>query len=116
VKQPGRALPELRPREGEEMADIGHVLPATPQRADQPPGSQLAFRERRRLESNAQSVCGRADRDEAAVETRSARWSCCKLAQIGLDPADVDTIFIIHVHFDHMGNFDDFPNAQVYVQ
>jgi N-acyl homoserine lactone hydrolase len=38
------------------------------------------------------------------------------LAQIGLDPADVDTIFITHAHFDHMGNLDDFPNAHVYVQ
>jgi N-acyl homoserine lactone hydrolase len=38
------------------------------------------------------------------------------LAQIGLSPEDVDSIFITHAHFDHMGNLDDFPNAHVYVQ
>jgi glyoxylase-like metal-dependent hydrolase (beta-lactamase superfamily II) len=38
------------------------------------------------------------------------------LAQIGLTPQDVDTIFITHAHFDHMGNLEDFPNAHIYVQ
>ncbi|MBW4025555.1 MAG: N-acyl homoserine lactonase family protein [Proteobacteria bacterium] len=38
------------------------------------------------------------------------------LGQIGLSPEDVDTIFVTHAHFDHMGNLDDFPNAHVYVQ
>jgi N-acyl homoserine lactone hydrolase len=38
------------------------------------------------------------------------------LAQIGLTPADVDTIIVTHAHFDHMGNLGDFPNARVYLQ
>ena len=38
------------------------------------------------------------------------------LAQIGLTPADVDTIIVTHAHFDHMGNLGDFPNAHVYLQ
>jgi glyoxylase-like metal-dependent hydrolase (beta-lactamase superfamily II) len=38
------------------------------------------------------------------------------LAQIGLKPEDVDTIFITHAHFDHMGNLEDFPNAHAFVQ
>jgi N-acyl homoserine lactone hydrolase len=38
------------------------------------------------------------------------------LAQCGLKPSDVDTVFITHAHFDHMGNVEDFANARVYIQ
>jgi N-acyl homoserine lactone hydrolase len=38
------------------------------------------------------------------------------LAGIGLTPADVDTVFITHAHFDHFGNVEDFPNAKFYIQ
>lgn len=38
------------------------------------------------------------------------------LAECGVAPEDVDTIFITHAHFDHMGNTDDFPNATFYIQ
>jgi len=38
------------------------------------------------------------------------------LAQLGLVPADVDTILVTHAHFDHMGNLAAFPNAHVYLQ
>ena len=38
------------------------------------------------------------------------------LAQCGLTPADIDTVFITHAHFDHMGNLEDFPNARFYIQ
>ena len=38
------------------------------------------------------------------------------LALVGLKPEDIDTVFITHAHFDHMGNLGDFPNAHVYVQ
>ena len=31
------------------------------------------------------------------------------LAPCGIRPEDVDTIFITHAHFDHMGNTDAFP-------
>jgi glyoxylase-like metal-dependent hydrolase (beta-lactamase superfamily II) len=57
---------------------------------------------------------GKALADRFGVES----WHSPKdvLAQIGLAPEDVDTIFITHAHFDHMGNLDDFPNAHVYVQ
>jgi glyoxylase-like metal-dependent hydrolase (beta-lactamase superfamily II) len=38
------------------------------------------------------------------------------LSLIGLTPEDIDTVFLTHAHFDHMGNLGDFPNAHLYVQ
>lgn len=38
------------------------------------------------------------------------------LAECGIAPEDVDTVFVTHAHFDHFGNVADFPNATFYVQ
>ncbi|MBY2973074.1 N-acyl homoserine lactonase family protein [Rhizobium leguminosarum] len=38
------------------------------------------------------------------------------LAEIGIQPEQVDTCFITHCHFDHFGNVEDFPNAKFYIQ
>ncbi|MCX2750443.1 N-acyl homoserine lactonase family protein [Arthrobacter sp. MI7-26] len=38
------------------------------------------------------------------------------LGRVGYTPEDVDVILVSHMHFDHMGNFEAFPNAQLYVQ
>ena len=38
------------------------------------------------------------------------------LAEIGLAPEQVDTVFVTHAHFDHFGNVQDFPNARFYIQ
>jgi glyoxylase-like metal-dependent hydrolase (beta-lactamase superfamily II) len=38
------------------------------------------------------------------------------LAECGVAPEDVNTVFITHAHFDHMGNIEDFPNATFYIQ
>ncbi|CAB3780202.1 N-acyl homoserine lactonase family protein [Pararobbsia alpina] len=38
------------------------------------------------------------------------------LAECGVAPEDVDTVFITHAHFDHLGNTDQFPNATFYIQ
>lgn len=38
------------------------------------------------------------------------------LAECGVAPEDVDTVFITHAHFDHFGNVEDFPDATFYVQ
>lgn len=38
------------------------------------------------------------------------------LAKIGYRPEDVDMVVLTHLHFDHAGNFDAFPNAKIFVQ
>ena len=38
------------------------------------------------------------------------------LAKVGFAPEDVEVILITHMHFDHMGNFQAFPNAKLYIQ
>ena len=38
------------------------------------------------------------------------------LAEFGLTPEDIDTVFVTHAHFDHFGNVEDFPNATFYIQ
>jgi glyoxylase-like metal-dependent hydrolase (beta-lactamase superfamily II) len=38
------------------------------------------------------------------------------LAECGLTPQDITTVFLTHAHFDHMGAIDDFPNAKFYIQ
>lgn len=38
------------------------------------------------------------------------------LGRLDLTPEDIEVILVSHMHFDHMGNFEAFPNAQLYVQ
>ncbi len=38
------------------------------------------------------------------------------LAEVGVAPAEVSSVFITHAHFDHMGNMQEFPNATFYIQ
>jgi len=38
------------------------------------------------------------------------------LADVGLVPEDISTVFLTHSHFDHMGNIEDFPKATFYIQ
>ncbi|HVL58678.1 MAG TPA: N-acyl homoserine lactonase family protein [Burkholderiaceae bacterium] len=38
------------------------------------------------------------------------------LAKVGLTPQEVGTIVLTHLHFDHAGNLDAFPQARVLVQ
>ena len=47
---------------------------------------------------------------EVAREPRDA------LAMIGVDPAAVEDVIITHMHFDHAGTIDHFPNARFHLQ
>lgn len=38
------------------------------------------------------------------------------LGKVGIDPAQVETVILTHLHFDHAGNTASFPKAQFYVQ
>ncbi len=38
------------------------------------------------------------------------------LAKIGFAPEDVEAVILTHLHFDHAGNLDQFPNARFCVQ
>ncbi|USE78349.1 N-acyl homoserine lactonase family protein [Cupriavidus gilardii] len=38
------------------------------------------------------------------------------LGRVGFAPEDVETILVTHMHFDHMGNFEAFPNAKLHIQ
>jgi glyoxylase-like metal-dependent hydrolase (beta-lactamase superfamily II) len=38
------------------------------------------------------------------------------LAECGVAPDQVSSVFITHAHFDHMGGTDDFPKATFYIQ
>jgi len=52
--------------------------------------------------------------DRFAVENWRSAYTV--LAEVGLSPEDVDTVFVSHAHFDHFGNVEEFPNATFYIQ
>lgn len=38
------------------------------------------------------------------------------LREFGIEPEDVGTIVLSHLHYDHMGSLEHFPDAEVYLQ
>ncbi len=57
------------------------------------------------------------DRDMARKRQREhLRSPGDGLKAIGVDPAKVEDVFISHMHYDHAGNHDLFPNARYHIQ
>src|ERR1700722_7798623 len=57
---------------------------------------------------SAVSMTGRAFEDNEQPST--------VLAKVGVRPEDIDIVVLTHLHFDHAGAFDAFPNARILVQ
>jgi glyoxylase-like metal-dependent hydrolase (beta-lactamase superfamily II) len=56
--------------------------------------------------------------DPTVAARRGRRCLCAPvdaLRALGFDPADVSTLVITHLHYDHVGNLDAFPDAQLVV-
>lgn len=57
-------------------------------------------------------------RDKEWIEKMNADWVISPqqyLEPLGLKCEDIDMIIISHMHYDHVGNVDLFPNATVYI-
>jgi glyoxylase-like metal-dependent hydrolase (beta-lactamase superfamily II) len=57
--------------------------------------------------------------DEAMAARRQRKILCPVgegLRKIGIDPATVENVLITHLHYDHAGNNDLFPNARYHLQ
>lgn len=57
------------------------------------------------------------DETEAAARGRPIlRAPQAALGALGLSPEAIDRIIITHLHYDHAGSLQDFPNARLYLQ
>lgn len=57
--------------------------------------------------------------NKAVADRRGRNWLRCPseaLQLVGLTPADITDVVITHLHFDHAGNLDKFPNAVFHIQ
>jgi glyoxylase-like metal-dependent hydrolase (beta-lactamase superfamily II) len=70
------------------------------------------------------AVCGErvilidSGADEATCRTRGHDFLRCPsqgLRDLGLSPERVTDIIVTHMHWDHVGNFDKFPNARFHI-
>ena len=57
------------------------------------------------------------DQDEAVARGRPIRQDpCAVLAPLGLTAADITTVIVTHLHYDHAGGLHLFPNAKLHMQ
>ncbi|MCC2595842.1 N-acyl homoserine lactonase family protein [Pusillimonas sp. MFBS29] len=57
------------------------------------------------------SACSAAARNRSFLQSPEAA-----LAKLGQRTSDIDTLILTHLHYDHAGNVDAYPNAQVHIQ
>ena len=54
-----------------------------------------------------------------AAQRRGRQFLCSPIdaiARLGIKAADVQDVIITHLHYDHVGGFDQFPNARFHLQ
>lgn len=57
------------------------------------------------------------DAEEAALRDRPIRQDpVASLAPLGLSPADITSVIVTHLHYDHAGGLHLFPNATLHMQ
>ena len=54
--------------------------------------------------------------DARTRNRRLLRTAAEGLALIGVDASEAPTVILTHLHYDHVGGFDQFPNARLHVQ
>jgi phosphoribosyl 1,2-cyclic phosphodiesterase len=57
--------------------------------------------------------------NKAVADRRGGNWLRCSseaVEMVGLSAADITDVVITHLHFDHAGNLDKFPNAVFHIQ
>lgn len=57
--------------------------------------------------------------NRAAADKRQREFLRCPtegLALLGVDAGEVEDVIVTHLHYDHIGNFDKFPNARFHLQ
>jgi glyoxylase-like metal-dependent hydrolase (beta-lactamase superfamily II) len=70
------------------------------------------------LRAGERSVLVDVGFDQAVGERRgrTSLWTPrAALAALGIDPLSIATILLTHLHYDHLGNLGDFPNAELVV-
>src|SRR3546814_8821218 len=57
-------------------------------------------------------------REEVAIRRKRTFLRCPveALRLLDIDPAAVPDVVLTHLHYDHVGNFDRFPNATFHLQ
>ncbi|WP_454695962.1 N-acyl homoserine lactonase family protein [Achromobacter aegrifaciens] len=67
--------------------------------------------ERNILVDTGFSACSARARQRTFLQSPEAG-----LTQLGVATTDIDSLILTHLHYDHAGNVDAYPNAQVHIQ